>query len=145
VTKISKQANVAYSAKQMFALVNDINSYPEFLPWCTETSIMENQGDSLIARVSISMGKVKQSFTTKNTMQADTSINMILVEGPFKALTGHWQFHENVNDGCSVLLDMHFEFKNKIMKHAFGAAFKKITDSMVDAFVERARVVYGAE
>lgn len=129
----------------MFALVNDIKSYPEFLPWCTETNILENKGDSLTAKVSISMGKVKQSFTTENTMQEDTSINMKLVEGPFKSLSGHWQFHENVNDGCSVSLDMHFEFKNKIMKHAFGVAFKKITDSMVDAFVERAQVIYGTE
>ena len=143
--KISKHANVAYSAKQMFALVNDIKSYPEFLPWCTDTKILENKGDSLIASVSISMGKIKQSFTTENSIQADTSINMILVKGPFKKLHGHWQFHEDVNDGCSVSLDMHFEFKNKIMKHAFGAAFKKITDSMVEAFVERAQVVYGTE
>jgi ribosome-associated toxin RatA of RatAB toxin-antitoxin module len=145
VTKISKQAHVAYSAKQMFALVNDIDSYPEFLPWCTDTNILESKGDSLIASVSISLGKIKQSFTTENKMRADTSISMRLVEGPFKELMGHWQFHDNAEGDCSVLLDMQFEFKNKIMKHAFGAAFKKITDSMVDAFVERARVVYGTK
>jgi ribosome-associated toxin RatA of RatAB toxin-antitoxin module len=145
VTKISKQADVAYSAKQMFALVNDIDSYPEFLPWCTATKILEKNSDSLIASVSVSLGKIKQSFTTKNTMQADTSINMKLVEGPFKELMGHWQFHEKENGECSVLLDMQFEFKNKIMKHTFGTAFKKITDTMVDAFVKRAQVVYGSE
>ena len=131
-----------YSAKQMFALVNDIKSYPEFLPWCTETNVLEDKGHSLIASVSISLGKIKQSFTTENSMQADTSIDMKLVEGPFKKLHGHWQFNDD-NAGSSVSLEMQFEFKNKIMKHAFGAAFKKITDSMVDAFIERARVVYG--
>jgi coenzyme Q-binding protein COQ10 len=145
VTKINKQANVSYSAKQMFALVNDIKSYPDFLPWCTDTKLLEEKKNSLIACVSISLGKIKQSFTTENTMQADTSIIMKLVKGPFKELNGHWQFHDDAKGGSSVSLEMKFEFKNKIMKHAFGTAFKKITDSMVDAFVERARVVYGTE
>jgi ribosome-associated toxin RatA of RatAB toxin-antitoxin module len=143
VTKISRQANVAYSAEQMYALVSDIKSYPEFLPWCTQTNILENNGEWLTASVSVSVGKIKQSFTTRNEMRPDSSITMKLVEGPFKELMGHWQFKENTNGECSVFLDMQFEFKNKIMKHAFGAAFKKITDTMVEAFVERARVVYG--
>ncbi len=145
MTKISKQANVNYSAEQMFALVSDIEAYPDFLPWCTETKILENRTDSLLAKVSVALGKIKQSFTTENTIQANKSINMKLVEGPFKTLNGHWQFNDTSDNGCSVSLDMQFEFKNKIMKHAFGAAFKKVTDSMVDAFVERARAVYGTE
>jgi ribosome-associated toxin RatA of RatAB toxin-antitoxin module len=145
MTKISKQANVAYSARQMFALVNDIKSYPEFLPWCTEASMLEEKNNSLIASVSVSLGKIKQSFTTENTMQADTSISMKLVKGPFKELNGFWKFHDDANGGCSVSLDMQFEFKNKIMKHTLGPAFKKITASLVDAFVERAQVVYGTE
>ncbi|MBL1142724.1 MAG: type II toxin-antitoxin system RatA family toxin [Proteobacteria bacterium] len=129
----------------MYALVNDIKSYPDFLPWCTEAKILKHEGDSLNASISVSMGKIKQSFTTKNKMQPDKSISMELIEGPFKKLTGHWQFNENADGESSVILDMQFEFKNKIMKHAFGAAFKKITNSMVEAFVERARVVYGTE
>jgi ribosome-associated toxin RatA of RatAB toxin-antitoxin module len=145
MTKISKQANVAYSARQMFALVNDIKSYPEFLPWCTEANILEEKSNYLIASISISLGKIKQSFTTENTMKVDTSISMKLVKGPFKKLNGYWQFHDRADGGCSVSLDMQFEFKNKIMKHTLGAAFKKITSSLVDAFVDRARVVYGTE
>jgi ribosome-associated toxin RatA of RatAB toxin-antitoxin module len=145
VTKISKHAHVAYNAKQMYALVSDIKSYPEFLPWCADTKILDQKGDSLTATVSIALGKVKQSFTTENTMQTDTSISMRLVKGPFKELVGHWEFNNDNNGGCNVSLDMHFEFKNKLLKHTFGAAFKKITDSMVDAFIERARVIYGTE
>ena len=133
-----------YSAEQMYALVNDIKSYPEFLPWCADTDILEDKGDFLVASISISLGKLKQIFTTKNIMRANTSINMKLVEGPFKELSGNWHF-QNANEGCSVSFDMQFEFKNKIMKHAFGAAFKKITDSMVEAFVERARIIYGTK
>lgn len=145
MTKINKQANVAYSAKQMFALVNDVKSYPEFLPWCTETNLLEEKNNSMIVSVSVALGKIKQSFTTENTMQADTSIRMKLVKGPFKELNGYWQFHDDDNFGSSVSLEMQFEFKNKLMKHAFGAAFKKITDSMVEAFVERAQAVYATE
>lgn len=145
MTKISKQANVTYSANQMFALVNDIKSYPDFLPWCSETNVLEDKGDSLTASVSISVGKIKQTFTTANTIQAGTSISMKLVKGPFKELNGHWQFHDDANGGCSVSLDMQFEFKNKLLKHTLGSIFKKITNSLVDAFIERARVVYGTE
>jgi len=145
VTKINKKANVTYSAKQMFELVNDIKSYPEFLPWCTGTKLLDKKNNSLIASVSISVGKIKQSFTTKNTMEEDTSITMKLVKGPFKELNGYWQFNNDVKGGSSVSLEMQFEFKNKLVKHAFGAAFKKITDSMVDAFVKRAGVIYGSD
>jgi ribosome-associated toxin RatA of RatAB toxin-antitoxin module len=127
----------------MYALVNDIASYPEFLPWCTGTAVHGSTNGSLTASVSIAVGKIKQTFTTANTMQANTSIIMRLIEGPFKELYGHWQFHDDVNGGCTVTLEMQFEFKNRLVKHALGAAFKKITDSLVDAFVKRAQEVYG--
>ena len=143
MTKINKQAQVSYSAKQMYILVNQIESYPEFLPWCTETKIITSNDDSMTASVSIAVGKIKQTFTTANTMKTDTSIIMRLIEGPFKKLYGHWQFKEDENGGCLVMLEMQFEFKNKLVKHALGAAFKKITNSLVDAFIERAREVYG--
>jgi len=129
----------------MFALVNDIESYPDFLPWCARTDVLEENGDSLTASVLISVGKIKQTFTTTNTMQPDTSISMKLVKGPFKELNGLWQFHDDANGGCSVSLDMQFEFKNKLLKHTLGSVFKKITASLVDAFIERARVVYGTK
>lgn len=143
MTKINKQAQVAYSAKQMFTLVNAIDTYPDFLPWCTGTKVIDAHDNVLTASVSIAVGKIKQTFTTANTMQPESSIIMRLVEGPFKELYGHWQFHEDGNGGCKVMLEMQFEFKNRLIKHALGAAFKKITDSLVDAFIQRARDVYG--
>ena len=143
MTRICKQENVAYSANEMYSLVNDIVAYPEFLPWCTATNIIEKNDDSLTASISISIGKIKQTFTTANTMQADSAINMRLIEGPFKELTGHWMFRDDAEGGCTVSLDMQFEFKSKIIKHTLGTAFHKIVDSLVDAFVERARNVYG--
>ncbi len=132
-----------YSADEMFALVNDIESYPDFLPWCSSTNVIENHGDSLVASVSIAIGKIRQTFTTANQMQDSEAIVMRLVEGPFKQLSGHWQFKRMEGDNCMVSLDMQFEFKNKLVKHTLGHAFHKITDSLVDAFISRAENVYG--
>ena len=143
MTRISKKANVKYSANQMYMLVNDIESYPNFLPWCTN-SIVTNYGDNeLVASVSISIGKIKKIFVTKNTMQQDSSISMELIEGPFKKLNGKWKFKNNLDSGSTVSLEMQFEFKNKLLRYTFGTAFKKITDSLVNAFIERANVIYG--
>ena len=133
MTKINKQEQVVYSAHQMFSLVCDIESYPEFLPWCINANIIESQDTFTEASLSIAIGKLKQTFTTANTLKTDTSITMKLIEGPFNDLHGNWQFLESEND---------FEFKNKLLKYAFGAAFKNIIDSLVDSFVERARDVY---
>ncbi len=142
MTKINKQEQVVYSAHQMFSLVCDIESYPEFLPWCINANIIESQDTFTEASLSIAIGKLKQTFTTANTLKTDTSITMKLIEGPFNDLHGNWQFLESENGGCQVLLEMNFEFKNKLLKYAFGAAFKNIIDSLVDSFVERARDVY---
>ena len=142
MTRISKKADVKYSANQMYALVNDIEAYPDFLPWCTDASITTRNSDTLIAVVSISIGKIKKIFITQNTMQQDSSISMKLIKGPFKKLNGEWKFQNNPESGSIVSLRMEFEFKNRLLKYAFGSAFRVITDSLVDAFVERARIIY---
>lgn len=145
MTRVIKQADVEYSPGQMYSLVNDIKSYPDFLPWCASTDVVENSGDALVASVSITAGKIRQTFTTANTMQPDSMITMQLVEGPFRELSGRWQFSENETGGCSVSLDLQFEFKNRLVKHALGTVFQKIIDSLVDAFIDRARVIYGTK
>ena len=140
--RISKKADVKYRADQMYRLVNDIEAYPEFLPWCTEAIISNHSSNEIVADVSISVGKIKKIFTTKNTMQQDSSISMKLIKGPFKKLNGEWKFQNNSEGGSIVSLNMEFEFKNKLLKYAFGSAFVVITDSLVDAFVERAKIIY---
>ncbi len=142
--RVNKQADIeAYSAGQMFALVNDIESYPQFLPWCTASTITARGDDTLTASISVAVGGIKQQFTTSNTMQKDTAIYITLVKGPFKALKGCWRFKDNDHGGCSVRLEMQFEFKNKLLQQALGRPFQKITDSLIDAFIERAQFVYG--
>ena len=143
MTKISKKANVNFNADQMYALVNDIESYPDFLPWCTDTKIINSGEGMLTASVTISIGKIKKRFTTLNKMEHGSSISMNLIEGPFKELNGYWKFQNNSGVGSVVTLEMQFEFKNKLLKYTFGPPFKMITDSLVSSFIERAHDIYG--
>jgi ribosome-associated toxin RatA of RatAB toxin-antitoxin module len=126
----------------MYSLVNDIETYPDFLPWCTDANIISSNEATLTASISISVGRIKKIFTTLNTMRKGISINMTLIKGPFKELNGQWIFQDNSAGGSTVSLEMQFEFKNKLLKYTFGTAFKKIIDSLVDAFIERAYVIY---
>ncbi len=143
MTEISKTTVVPYTSEEMYVLVNDIESYPIFLPWCTEAKILSQQEDNLTAKLSLALGKIKQSFTTENTMQDGSRIDMKLIEGPFNHLTGYWRFIQEDDQSCHVHLHMHFEFKNKIIKHTLGKVFYKVMDSLVESFVQRAQQIYG--
>ena len=143
MTEISKTTLVPYTSEEMYVLVNDIESYPTFLPWCTEAKILSQQEDSLTAKFSMAFGKIKQSFTTENTMQDGSRIDIQLIEGPFKHLSGYWRFIQEDDQSCHIHLHMHFEFKNKIIKHTLGKAFYKVMDTLVESFVQRAQQIYG--
>lgn len=142
-TKINRYKIVPYSNSEMYELVNNVRAYPEFLPWCQSTEIIQHDTHTLMANVNMSIGKLKKSFTTENYMSPGESINMRLVKGPFKKLAGQWQFIKKSEESCEVALDMEFEFKNLLIKHAMGKAFNHILDTMVDAFSKRAVEVYG--
>jgi len=144
MTEISKTTLVPYTSDEMYVLVNDIESYPSFLPWCTEAKILSQQEESLTATLSMALGKIKQSFTTENTMQDGSRIDIQLIEGPFKHLSGYWRFIQEDEQSCHIHLHMHFEFKNKIIKHTLGKAFYKVMDTLVESFVQRAQQIYGS-
>ena len=95
MARIDKKAVVKFSANQMFTLVNDIEAYPSFLPWCTDAFITNHSYNELVASVSISIGRIKKIFKTQNTMQQGSSISMKLIKGPFKILNGEWNFENN--------------------------------------------------
>lgn len=126
----------------MYELVNDVAAYPEFLPWCDHVDILQRQEDELTARVTLSLGKLHQSFTTRNLMYPYESVVMELVEGPFQHLMGIWKF-EPLDSGCRVSLDMRFEFKSRLVSMAMGGPFHKVVNSLMDAFIKRAHDVYG--
>ena len=127
----------------MFALVNDVESYPGFLPWCSAAGIESAGENHLVATITLSLGKLQQSVTTRNTLQPGKRIDMELVRGPLRHMRGAWRF-DDVGDGnCRVSLELNFEFKNKILKLALDKAFGRLSYASVDAFRNRARQVYG--
>jgi ribosome-associated toxin RatA of RatAB toxin-antitoxin module len=143
VTTINKSALVTYSAAQMYALVNDIESYADFLPWCRSSSILSQDVDEIRATIVIAHGSLNKAFTTRNRLQRDKMIEMRLEEGPFKRLEGFWRFDILGEQACKVSLDLEFEFKNRLVGMAMGPIFSQIANSLVDAFSKRAVEVYG--
>lgn len=139
MTTINRSAIVPYEPAKMFQLVDDINAYPEFLPWCSASREHERTEDIVRATVELAKGKVRKSFTTQNRLQEGKMIEMKLVDGPFKRLEGFWRFHPlQEGKACKVQLDLEFEFSSKIVALAIGPVFTTVANSLVDAFVARA-------
>jgi ribosome-associated toxin RatA of RatAB toxin-antitoxin module len=143
MTQISRSAIVPHSADQMFQLVADIESYPKFLPWCGGARVLSTDGNEVKASVNIAYKGVNKSFTTLNTQQADSSIEMRLVEGPFKKLHGQWMFDRLDDTASKVSLKLEFEFANPLVAMTLGKVFASIADTLVDSFCKRAHEIYG--
>jgi ribosome-associated toxin RatA of RatAB toxin-antitoxin module len=143
MTTIHKSALVPYSAEQMYTLVDDVPAYPDFLPWCGAAREISRTEDEVEASLDIAHSGVHKSFTTRNCLQPGHSIEMQLVEGPFKHLHGVWRFEALGDAGSKVGLDLEFEFSSKLLGMTFGPLFSKIASSLVDAFIQRAQKVYG--
>lgn len=141
--KIQKSALVPYSAEQMFALVDDIGAYAQFLPWCSQSLVVSRETDIVEAELTISYGQLNKTFTTRNSNTPQSQIEMQLVKGPFKHLNGCWNFLILGEAGCKVSLDLSFEFSNKLLDLTVGPVFSQIANSLVDAFTERAGKIYG--
>ncbi len=142
MSKIERSAYVNYSCEQMFDLVNDIKAYPQFLPGCLSSALVSQTEGTIVATLEVGKGPVKQSFTTKNTLLNQNRIEMNLLEGPFKKLNGVWVFTQLSDDSCKIALSLEFEL-NGMLKLAFGGVFSQVANSMVEAFSNRAKVVYG--
>ena len=140
--QVSRSALVSFSAEQMFDLVNDVASYPEFLPGCSGSRILETSASGMIASVDISKAGISKSFTTSNELVAGEAILMSLVDGPFKTLTGGWFFTALDEQACKIELRLEFEFSSRVIEMAFGKVFNELTGNMVSAFSQRAKQVY---
>lgn len=140
---VERSALLPYSAAQMYALVNDVLKYPEFLPWCANAELISSSDIEMVAKLSIAKGPIKQYFITKNTMVVDTSIEMRLQEGPFKHLYGVWTFNQLNDEACKIHLAMDFDYSSVIIKATLGPLFNKAASTMVDVFCQRARALYG--
>jgi ribosome-associated toxin RatA of RatAB toxin-antitoxin module len=135
----------------MFDLVADVESYADFLPWCTESRILSTakqpaqQGAGVydvVVRLGLSQGPLKDTFTTRNRVEPPHSIRMELEDGPFSALTGEWRLESLGDDGCKLMLDMQFAFSNAMKDMLLGAVFERTCNQLIDAFVHRAREIY---
>lgn len=142
--KIHESMAVPYSAQKMYELVNDVESYPSFLPWCHETKILEKTSDYLIARVTAAAKGIQKSFTTKNTWKPYEVIMMELVEGPFKQFSAAWHFKSISVNQSVISLDMEFEFSSKMMSLLLGKFLNRGLSHMIDAFSVRAKELYGS-
>lgn len=143
MTTVKKNALVPYSAAEMYALVNDVEAYPQFLPWCRGTRVLYRDEDEIRASIEIAQGALHKSFTTHNRLQRDKMVEMRLVEGPFRHLEGFWRFDALGERACKVNLDLDFEFSNKLIGLALGPIFNQVVNTLVDAFCARAEQVYG--
>ena len=139
---VERSALVTYTAAQMFALVNDVARYPEFLPWCVGARVEEVSAAERIAALKVARGVLKTEFTTRNTLQQDARIHMQLMHGPFRDLTGEWRFEPIGTRGSRVHFRIEFEFKNRLSARAFNAVFESLCGTIVDAFVARAQKIY---
>ena len=139
---VERSALVRYTPAQMFALVNDVASYPQFLPWCTASSVQVITPTEIVAQVHVARSVLQTRFTTRNTLVTDRSISMRLEEGPFRQLSGEWRFDPIGDQGSKVGFRVEFEFSNQLMAAALSRVFESVCAAMVGAFVERAKSVY---
>lgn len=144
MTTLNRSALVPYTSAEMFILVDDIESYPRFLPWCRSTKVLSRDEDEVYATIELARGALHKSFTTHNRMQKNKIIEMRLVEGPFHHLEGFWRFDPiGDSEGCRVSLAMEFEFSNRLIGLALGPIFSEIVSTLVDSFCQRAHECYG--
>ncbi len=142
--RVHRSERVPYAPEQMFDLVNDVESYPEFLPWCRAARIERKEGDSVVASLDVGIGGIHKSFKTRNTPSRPRSIAMELVSGPFRRLSGGWRFEPLPNGGTEVTLSLDFEVAPSPFNIVFSLMFEELVRSQVSAFIARARSLYGA-
>lgn len=141
--RIQRSAVVPYTPAQMYSLVDNVPAYSEFLPWCSGARELRRDKDVVEAAVDISKAGMHKTFTTQNRLQKDKMIEMRLLDGPFRHLHGFWRFDPLGESGCKVSLDLQFEFSSKLLGLTVGPVFNQIGNTLVDAFCQRAEVMFG--
>lgn len=135
---VEKTALVTVPAATLFEVVNDVGSYPDFLPWCKDARLLSRTNEQLCGEIVVSKAGVTRAFSTCNQLFPHHRIEIQLKEGPFRRLDGAWEFTELREDACKVALTLEFEFSSGLMDKAFGIVFSQIANSLVDAFCKRA-------
>jgi ribosome-associated toxin RatA of RatAB toxin-antitoxin module len=136
--EVKRSALVNKPPAELFMLINDIESYPQFLPWCTHARVLSRTPTEIVATLGVRQGGLHGEFTTRNTLEPDRRIHMQLLSGPFRTLEGEWLLTP-IEQGCRVELNMRFAFAQRLTALLFEARFASTIGSLVDAFVARAR------
>lgn len=139
---ICRSALVPFSAKQMYQLVDDIDNYNNFVPYCQTACVLERNPERVTAKLEVAKSGLAKSFTTVNTLRPYEFIGMELIDGPFSHLSGGWRFKALSETACKIELDLNFEFSNKLTTLAFSKVFHKLVQSMVSAFTTQAEKIY---
>jgi len=143
MTRITRSALVLHTDEEMFDLVNDVRRYPEFLQGCQSTRVIDEGVNFIEAELTLAKAGFSQSFTTRNDLERPSTMKINLVEGPFSKFTGTWHFTKLSDEACKVSLELEFEMASRLAGAAMGALFGQVAGMMVDAFVKRAKEIYG--
>lgn len=143
MSHIHRTALLPYSDAKIFALVNDVAAYPEYMEGCKAAIVHEQSETNMLASLQLERRGIKMGFSTRNTIDAPKSIILHLEDGPFESFEGRWFFQFLREDACKVILDLHFQLNNRLMAAAASKLFDNVANNMVDALVQRAKVVYG--
>ena len=141
--EVNRSVLVDYTPEQMFGLVDDVERYPEFLPWCGGASVSHRDDTRTRATIEISYRGIRQRFTTENTKRPPLEMDLRLVEGPFRELDGQWRFNRLGERGCKVEFRLRYEFSSRVLAKLLGPVFEFIANGFVEAFVKRANRLYG--
>jgi ribosome-associated toxin RatA of RatAB toxin-antitoxin module len=140
--RVRKSVLVPYAAAEMFALVDDVEAYPRFLPWCGGAKVLDRHDDGKTARIDIDYHGVKAHFTTENANAPPEKIVVTLKDGPFKHLHGEWRFRALAEDASKVEFELAYEFTSHLIETIVGPVFNHIASTFVDAFVRRAEKLH---
>ena len=143
MAEVNQSVLVAYPVQRMFALVDAVEKYPEFLPWCGGTELIFRDAHVTRATIRINYHGIRQSFSTENAKREPHLMQIKLIEGPFRALEGSWRFTDLGGEGCKVELSLRYEFASRMLDKLVGPVFGYIANNLVDAFVKRAHSIYG--
>jgi ribosome-associated toxin RatA of RatAB toxin-antitoxin module len=142
--EVRKSAIVAQPQSRMYALLNEIENYPQFVPWCTHSRVESRTDREIVATLGVRRGPLRAEFTTRNELHPESRIRMHLLRGPFRLLEGEWVLTPIESGGCRIELSMRFAFASSIAGALFEPFFEQTSAALVDAFVQRARTVDGA-
>lgn len=145
MAEVNQSVLVEFTPDQMFSLVDAVEKYPDFLPWCGGATVVHRDSNVTRATLLINYRGIRQSFTTENRKRAPSEMQIRLIDGPFRALDGNWRFLDLAGRGCKVELTLRYQFAGRLLERLIGPVFHHVASTLVEAFVRRAGQVYGGK